>query len=66
MPTEQEFVDEKKLQKIMDVIGSTEGSILVRGPDRWITLTPGNIGDVLVIGPGGVPEWADPATIIFG
>lgn len=53
------------LQKLLDVLGDEPGSILVRGPDRWIALPPGNLGDVLVIGDGGVPEWRDPAEVDF-
>lgn len=53
------------LQAVLDVIGDTEGSILIRGPDRWIALPPGNIGDVLVVGDGGFPEWRDPADVPF-
>jgi hypothetical protein len=59
-------LDQARLQAIMDVIGNTPGSILVRGPDRWIALQPGNVGDVLVIGAGGMPEWTDPQNVNFG
>lgn len=52
--------DYERLQRLLDVIGSQEGSILVRGPDRWIALVPGEIGQVLAIGQGGVPQWVDP------
>lgn len=62
---EQE-TDAARLRKIMDVIGSEPGSILVRGPDMWIALPPGNVGDVLVINDGGMPEWTDPANVTFG
>lgn len=62
----QDLVDAARLQRVLDVLGNVEGGILLRGPDRWIVLPPGNIGDVLVIGEGGVPEWADPSTITFG
>lgn len=55
-----------ELQRLLDLIGSTPGSILVRGPDVWIALQPGNIGDVLVIGDGAIPEWVDPSTVTFG
>lgn len=57
--------DVRRLQRILDVIGNTPGSILVRGPDTWIAIPPGNIGDVLVIGEGGIPEWTDPANVNF-
>lgn len=57
--------DYRRLQAIMDVIGNVPGSILVRGPDVWLALPPGNMGDVLVIGDGGVPEWRDPALVTF-
>jgi len=49
--------DWSRLQAIMDVIGSEPGSILVRGPDMWIALPPGNVGDILVINDGAMPEW---------
>lgn len=58
--------DYLRLQKLLDVIGNVPGSILVRGPDSWIALLPGNIGDVLVINDGGLPEWRDPALVPFG
>jgi hypothetical protein len=57
--------DQAYLQGLLDVIGSKEGSILVRGPKRWIALEPGPIGYVLVINDGGFPEWVDPATVPF-
>lgn len=62
----QNLIDAERLQRVLDVLGDVEGGILVRGPDRWIVLPPGNIGDVLVVGDGGVPEWVDPSTIQFG
>lgn len=58
--------DQAHLQQLLDVIGSDEGSILVRGPDRWIALKPGPIGYVLIINEGGFPEWRDPAQVPFG
>jgi len=64
--TEQDLIDATRLRRGMDVIGSVPGSILVRGPDTWIALLPGNVGDVLVIGEAGVPEWRDPALVPFG
>ena len=47
--------DYMRLQRILDVIGSDPGSILVRGPDVWIALKPGTTGDILVINDGGMP-----------
>lgn len=64
--TEQDLVDVERLQAVLDVIGAEPGSILVRGPHVWVALPPGNLGDVLVIGDGGIPEWRDPSTITFG
>lgn len=58
--------DHQRLQRVLDVIGAEPGSILVRGPSKWIALPPGNLGDVLVIGDGGLPEWRDPAEVSFG
>lgn len=55
--------DYSKLQRVMDVIGSTPGSILVRGPDRWIALPPGQPGQVLAIGTDGMPYWANPSDL---
>jgi len=57
--------DYTRLQSLLDVIGNEPGMILVRGPDRWIALPPGELGYVLIIGPGAVPEWADPTTVTF-
>lgn len=56
----------QRLQRLLDVLSTQEGAIIVRGPDAWIALPPGNLGDVLVIGDGGVPEWRDPSTVPFG
>lgn len=64
--SEQDLVDASRLQRILDTLGSEEGSILVRGPDIWFALPPGNWGDVLVIGAGGVPEWVAPSEVTFG
>lgn len=52
-----------KMQKILDVIGNEEGSILMRGPHRWVALKPGNKGDVLVIGDSMLPEWRAPEDV---
>jgi len=60
------MTDDQLLNKLLDVIGAEPGSILIRGPDRWIALAPGNIGDVLVINEGAIPEWRDPADVTFG
>lgn len=57
--------DFERLQKLLDVLSTTPGAILVRGPDTWIALEPGPVGYVLVIGEGGVPTWVDPATVPF-
>jgi len=57
--------DYTRLQQMLDLLGDVPGSILVRGPDRWLSLPPGPIGYVLVIGAGGVPEWVDPSTVPF-
>lgn len=58
--------DVQYMQGLLDVLGTEPGSILMRGPDLWIALPPGNIGDVLVIGDTGLPEWRDPAQVPFG
>lgn len=57
--------DIERLQRLLDVLGDTPGSILIRGPDKWIALPPGDLGDVLVVGDGGLPEWVDPSTVQF-
>lgn len=54
------------LQQLLDTLGSAPGSILIRGPATWIALPPGTLGQVLVIGSGGYPEWVDPSTVNFG
>lgn len=56
-------VEVSDLQSILDILGNTPGCILVRGPDRWIALQPGNPGDVLAINAGGIPVWVDPDSI---
>lgn len=56
-------VEVADLQAMLDILGSTPGSILVRGPDRWIALLPGQVGDVLSINAGGIPQWVDPSTL---
>jgi hypothetical protein len=57
--------DYARLQALLDLIGTTPGAILVRGPDKWIALLPGTEGYVLAVGAGGLPEWTDPTTITW-
>lgn len=54
------------LQKALDLLSDEPGSLLYRGPDRWLALPPGAIGDVLVCGDGALPEWRDPDLIPWG
>ena len=45
---------------VLDVIGSTQGSILYRGASVWSALTPGTSGQFLQTqGPGSTPTWAN-------
>ena len=44
---------------VLDVIGSTQGSLLYRGGSVWSALTPGTIGQFLqTTGAGSTPQWA--------
>lgn len=46
------------LTTLMDVIGSTRGSILIRGSSGWVILTPGTSGNVLTSnGVGADPSY---------
>lgn len=56
---------EDELREALDAIGSEPGSILVRGTDAWIALPPGDPGDVLIIGEGGLPKWEKPENVNF-
>ena len=45
--------------QVLDVIGSTEGSVLYRGASVWTALTPGTNGQFLqTTGAGSTPQWA--------
>lgn len=48
------------LSALIDVIGSTRGSVLYRGASGWAALTPGTSGFVLTSGGAG----ADPAWVV--
>jgi hypothetical protein len=44
---------------VLDVIGSTQGSVLYRGASVWTALTPGTNGQFLqTTGAGSTPQWA--------
>lgn len=44
---------------VLDVIGSTQGSLLTRGVSTWSALTPGSSGQFLQTnGAGSTPAWA--------
>jgi hypothetical protein len=46
----------------LDALGDIVGGILVRGPEGWYVLPPGNPGDVLTSqGPDLLPAWLPPA-----
>lgn len=46
-----------RFSRTLDVFEQTPGSLLVRGQDVWEGLLPGQVGQVLMIGPDGVPDW---------
>lgn len=51
------------IQRYLDSISQTIGSILYRSPLGWIPLTPQMAGDILALsGDGVTPEWITPAT----
>lgn len=44
---------------VLDLIGSTQGQVLYRGPSGWTVLAPGTSGFVLTTGGGAAdPSWA--------
>lgn len=44
---------------VLDLLGSTRGSVLYRGSGGWIALTPGTSGQHLITGGAGAdPSWA--------
>lgn len=47
---------------ISDLIAGTTGDIIFHNGTAWVTLAAGSVGDVLVIGSGGLPEWETPDT----
>ncbi len=52
--------------QVLDVIGSTQGSVLYRGASVWSALTPGTNGQFLQTrGAGSTPQWATPPTTAF-
>ena len=52
---------------ILDVIGSTQGSLLYRGGSVWSALTPGTNGQFLqTTGAGSTPQWASAVSTIAG
>lgn len=50
----------RDVSQLLDLIGSTEGAILYRGPEHWQILPPGNPGQVLEVGADAIPRWVDP------
>jgi hypothetical protein len=51
--------------QVLDVIGSTQGSVLYRGASAWTALTPGTGGQFLqTTGAGSTPQWAGAVTSI--
>jgi hypothetical protein len=50
---------------IIDIIGSTRGSVLYRGSSAWLALTPGTSGQALITGGGGAdPSWGNTVTSV--
>lgn len=48
---------------VLDVVGSTQGSVLYRGASNWSALTPGTSGQFLQTqGAGSTPQWASAVT----
>ena len=49
---------------VLDIIGSTEGSVLYRGASAWLALSPGTNGQVLQTqGAGATPQWANAGSV---
>lgn len=52
--------------QVLDVIGTTQGSLLYRGASVWTALTPGTNGQFLkTTGAGSTPVWATPPVPAF-
>lgn len=52
---------------VLDVVGSTEGSVLYRGASTWGALVPGTSGEFLQTrGAGSTPQWATAVSSISG
>lgn len=50
------------MSESLDALGTQEYGLLIRAPDFWDVLPPGDLGFVLVSGgPGQKPTWAPPA-----
>lgn len=52
-----QFVE--KISRALDLIGAETGAMLIRGQGQWITVRPGEVGQVLTsTGPDSLPTWA--------
>lgn len=49
-------MDNPNPQYILDMVGDTPGSMLIRTDIGWVLLTPGSDGDVVTMN-GGTPSW---------
>lgn len=55
-------IEEMTAAEVLDFIGTTQGSILVRTSTSWALLTPGTSGEFLrTNGAGANPSWATPS-----
>lgn len=52
-------VSQPNPQLVLDMVGDTVGSILVRVPIGWVILPPGDPGQVLAVDEEGIPAWID-------
>lgn len=48
------------VSRALDVFSTEPGAILYRDDDGWRALSPGNPGDILVIGDDNKPHWEAP------
>lgn len=48
----------RDVSNALDILGQAPGTVLVRGPDRWIALEPESAGLFLEVGEDGIPFWS--------
>lgn len=52
------MVSRAKVSESLDILSQQPGSILARGETYWAEIPAGDEGQILVMGPDGLPSWA--------